>query len=403
MKNSKQIKVMQVISDLDVGGAQEVVRTLAENLEQVGCDSVVCTFKDGPLSEEIRSLGIPVEVLQKRQQSIFSGPSFIKEVLGYRKRLQELVEKYEIDVIQTHLLRSMDFLVLSLRTPKGPKVYWTFQNALFDLRDDHLKKHKWLLKPKRFSHHVLYWLGSKRVDGLIAVSQDVKTSILDTMFGISSDKISIIRNSVDVQRYGRNFDRDQIRDELGFSEKDQLGVVVATFKRQKGHRYLIEAASELANRFPNFHLLFLGDGELRSEMEELAGELGLEKQIHFMGTRSDVPSILAASDLFILPSLWEGLPMALIEAMASELPVVATRVSGTNEVMIDGETGIVVEPGDSHMLAEGITKVLEDPNKAKEMGRAARNRVEQLYSARKQALDIIELFTANSKNGSKPY
>lgn len=403
MKNSKQIKVMQVISDLDVGGAQEVVRTLAENLEQVGCDSVVCTFKDGPLTEEIRALGIPVEVLRERQHSIFSGPSFFREILGYRKHLQELVEKYEIDVIQTHLLRSMDFLVMSLRSPKGPKVYWTFQNALFDLRDDHLKKHKWLLKPKRFSHHILYWLGSKRVDGLIAVSQDVKTSILDTMFGISSEKISIIRNSVDVQRYGHNFDRDHIRGELGFSEKEQIGVVVATFKRQKGHRYLIEAASELADQFPNFHLLFLGDGELRSEMESLVGELGLEKRIHFLGTRSDVPSILAASDLFILPSLWEGLPMALIEAMASELPVVATRVSGTNEVMIEDETGIVVEPGDSHMLAEGIKKILDDPNKAKEMGRAARNRVEQLYSARKQALDIIELFTANSENGSKPH
>ncbi len=138
-------------------------------------------------------------------------------------------------------------------------------------------------------------------------------------------------------------------------------------------------------------------------MERLVGDLGLEERIHFLGTRSDVPSILAASDLFILPSLWEGLPMALVEAMASELPVVATRVSGTNEVMIEGETGVVVEPGDSHMLAEGITKVLEDPIKAKEMGRAARNRVEQLYSARKQALDIVELFTANTENGSKPH
>ena len=390
-----KFRVMQVISNLEIGGAQEVVRTLAENIDQFGSTSVVCTFQDGPLSEAIRSQGIPVEVLPERKHSVFSVIPYINEMVNYYQQLQHLVEKYQIDVIQTHLLRSMDFLVLLLRKSHGPRVYWTFHNSLFDLREDHLVKHRWSLKIKRFSHHVLYWLGSKRVDGIIAVSQDVKTAIMDTMVGIPNNKITIIRNCVDFQRYKRNIDRQKAREVIGFTEENMIGVVVATFKKQKGHRFLVEAVSSLVQKYPEFRVLFVGDGELRSEMENLVDELGLKGVIHFLGTRSDIPSILAASDLFILPSLWEGLPMALIEAMASGLPVVATRVSGTSEVMVDGKSGILVEPGVSKALASAIQKMLENPEKTREMGIFARDRVEDLFSAKTQASEYIELFNRN--------
>jgi glycosyltransferase involved in cell wall biosynthesis len=391
---------MQIISNLDIGGAQEVVRTLAENLNKLGSTSVVCTFKDGPLAQAITSQGIPVVILPERQHSVFSGLPFILELYKYFKHLKDLVEKFEIDVIQTHLLRSMDFLVLFLRRRKGPRIYWTFHNSLFDLREDHLAKHRWSLKLKRFSHHVLYWLGSKWVDGIIAVSQDVKTAILDTMFGISENKISIIRNCVDFRRYQLVIDRQKVRKELGFTEKERLGVVVATFKRQKGHQYLIEAAATLKRKYPEFHLLFVGDGELKIDLEKSVAELNLDENIHFLGSRSDVPLILAASDMFILPSLWEGLPMALIEAMASGLPVIATKVSGTSEVMVDGKTGILVEPGNSSELASAIEKILVDPDKIRAMGTFSQRRVEDLFSAKKQAAEYIELFNRNLKVNS---
>lgn len=392
---SVKFRVMQIISNLEIGGAQEVVRTLAENMDQLGSTSVVCTFQDGPLSEALRSKDIPVEVLPERKHSVFSVIPYIRELVAYYKQLQKLVEKYQIDVIQTHLLRSMDFLVLLLRKPNGPRVYWTFHNSLFDLREDHLAKHRWSLKIKRFSHHVLYWLGSKRVDGIIAVSQDVETAILDTMFGISKNKISIIRNCVDTQRYKGKIDRQAARENLGFTEKDKVGVVVATFKRQKGHRYLIEAVSNLVQTHPEFHVLFVGDGELRSEMERLVDNLSLKRTVHFLGTRSDIPSILAASDMFILPSLWEGLPMALIEAMASGLPVVATNVSGTCEVMVDGKSGILVDPGNNGALTSAIEKLLDNPDKTREMGAFSQKRVNDLFSAKSQATEYIELFNRN--------
>lgn len=383
---------MEVISDLNVGGAQEVVRTLVENLAEAGCVPVVCTFQDGPLRQDIERLGIPVEVLPERRSGVMALPLFLAEMWRIRRALIELVEQYEIDVVQTQLLRSLDFLVLSLRFGRRLQVYWTFQNAQFDLRDDHLQRHKWLLRPKRFAHHLLYRWGGRWVNGLIAVSEDVKTSLLKTVPGIPAEKIAVIYNSVDVRRYRQVVDRAAVRRSLGLDEGDRVAAVVATFKRQKGHCYLIEAAASVVEQFPNLHILFIGDGELRPELEAQTEALGLEQHIHFLGTRHDVPELLAASDFFVLPSLWEGLSMALVEAMASRLPVIATEVSGTNQVMAAGETGWLVPPGDSQQLAEAMLELLADPARAQGMATSASHRVERYFSAEKQAKDHIALF-----------
>ena len=123
---------------------------------------------------------------------------------------------------------------------------------------------------------------------------------------------------------------------------------------------------------------------------------GLADRFQLLGLRPDVPDLLAAADLFVLPSLWEGLPMALVEAMAAGLPVVATEVSGTRAVMVDGETGLLVPPGDVPALARAITALLCDPARAAAMGAAGRRRVETYFSARKQAADHLTLFTSTN-------
>jgi glycosyltransferase involved in cell wall biosynthesis len=387
---------MQIISNLDVGGAQEVVRTLAENLEKAGCRSVVVTFKDGPLRTDIERLGIPVEILPSRRYSVSALPQFISDTLRTRRILLSLVKKYNVDVIQTHLLRSYDFLVLSLRTQTDAQIYWTFHNARFDLREEHLARQKWLFKPKRWGHHTLYSLGARGVDRLIAVSEEVKVSIMKTLPAIPRDRIVAISNSVDVNRYGDRSGRAALRLELGLNEEHKVAVMVATFKEQKGHRFLLEAMQAVVSQRPDLKVLFAGDGELRTALQERALELRLENNVFFLGNRADISALLAASDYFILPSLWEGLPMALIEAMASGLPVIATRVSGTNQVMVHGETGLLVEPGNSSELAQAILKMASDPSMARQMGRAARQRVEVHFGAQKQAREYLDLFNSGS-------
>jgi glycosyltransferase involved in cell wall biosynthesis len=399
MKTS-QLKVMQLVSNLEIGGAQEVVRTLAENLVDAGCVSVVCTFKDGPLRAEIERMNIPVEILPDRRNSVVALPNFLKELFQLRRELMRIIRKHQIDIIQTHLLRSMDFLALSLRKNAGPKVYWTFHNSMFDLREDHLAKNKWLLKPKRFSHHLLYRLGSKWVNGIVAVSADVKKSILETMKGIPAEKIRVILNCVDTSRYGKDINRTALRSSLGFGESDHLMTLVATFKRQKGHRVLIEAAADILPDFPQLHILLVGDGELREKLQSQVQESNLEGNVHFLGIRNDIADILAASDSFVLPSLWEGLPMALIEAMASRLPIVATNVSGTRQVLVPRETGILVEPGNVQELKQAITELISNPTRAHSMGMSARQRVESLFSAQKQVREYLSLFEESGVNTS---
>ncbi len=397
------MNVMQVISNLEVGGAQEVVRTLAEHLAAAGCRTVVCAFGDGPLRQDIERLGLPVELIPDRRSSVVDLPGFLGEMARIRRELNALIDRYEIDVIQTHLLTTLNFLLLTLRPGRPVQIYWTFQNARFVLREEHLGKRKILLRPKRLAHRLLYRWGGRRVDGLIAVAEDVKTSIQAHIGGIPEAKIPVIFNSVDFRRYQIDVDRAAVRGRLGLRPSDQLLAVVATFKEQKGHRYLLEAATLLGDRRPDLHLLLIGDGELRTALEERTRALGLAERVHFLGTRRDVPELLAASDGFVLPSLWEGLSVALVEAMAGALPVVATRVSGTNQVMVDGETGWLVPPADPAALAAAIEALLADPKEAAARGDRARRRVEKLFSAQKQARDHLALFEqAMRTNGREP-
>ncbi len=386
-------RVLQLIDNLDIGGAQEVARTLSEHLAAAGCDVAVAALRDGPLRGDMEAAGIPVVVLPERRSAITNPAAFAGEMARLRRALLGLVEIHQIDVVQTHLLRSLDFLALSLKAGRDLKVYWTFHNANFDLRRDHLRRHGWLLGAKRQAHHALYTLGSGRVDGLIAVSPEVKESILATMVGVSADKIAVIPNGVDTRRYRQSARRETTRARLGLSAAERVVAVVATFKEQKGHRYLIEAARALAHDFPDTRYLLIGDGELRPDIErQIAADLGASFRL--LGMRPDVPELLAAADLFVLPSLWEGLPMALIEAMAAGLPVVATDVSGTRGVMLDGETGLLAPPGDAAALGWAIATLLAAPERAAHMGAAGRLRVERYFSARKQAADHLALFAA---------
>ena len=142
------LNVMQVISDLNIGGAQEVVRTLVEYLAAGDCQPIVCTFKDGPLRQDIEKLGIKVEVLPARRHSILAFPLFVLDMIRIWKSLAELVKKYDINVVQTHILRSLNFLVLFLLyTTDLQVVLWTFQNAIFELTPDVPIRFKWLRTP----------------------------------------------------------------------------------------------------------------------------------------------------------------------------------------------------------------------------------------------------------------
>lgn len=157
------------------------------------------------------------------------------------------------------------------------------------------------------------------------------------------------------------------RKSLGLPPDAQVIVNVGRFTPQKGHKYLIEAMAQIVARLPNCHLLLIGEGDLRGHTEELVASKGLQNHVHFLGGRNDVPEILQTVDLFASSSLWEGFPAVLIEAMAAHIPVVCTDVSGSRELIKNGHTGLIVQPGSGDALAEAIVDILNNRDRTRQM------------------------------------
>jgi starch synthase (maltosyl-transferring) len=312
---------------------------------------------------------------------------FLTELLRIRRQAARLMETYKIDVVQTHLLEVLDFLFLSLRNDVNPRVVlWTVHNVDFLPTMEH-----WLLKPKRFVYRWLYRLTAGTANGFIAVSDGVRDSVI-RQIGLGKDKVITIANGIDIERYELPGDKAGLCDELGIPATSFLIASVGRLTPQKGFSYLLDAAATLFPAYPHTHFLFIGDGELRDELLVQAKEAGIAANVHFLGVRDDVPALLAAADLFALPSLWEGLSIALLETMSASKPIVATAVSGTTQVMIPGRTGFVVPPGDSQALVDAIIRLLTDPAQAKAMGRAAKQHVSANYSAQKQSDEHLALY-----------
>jgi len=378
-----KLNVMHVLRDLGVGGIQEVVRTLVEYLAMDNCRPIVCTLEDGHLRQDIESLGVRVEFLEKRRYKFVYLPWSVPELLRTRKRLADLVKKYDIEVVQTHSLWPISFLLLSLLPTTNLRVLlWTFHSMEYA----HYKT-----RLMRQLHNFMYRLFSRRVSGYVAVSDRVREVMLEQI-GPIEDRIFVIYNGVDLRRYEIPVDRMAVRRQLGLRADARVFATVGTLRAEKGHRFLIDAAAMIVPQHPDLHFLLIGDGKLRAELQVQVESLNLHSNIHFLGNRSDVAELLISSDFFILPSICEGMPMALLEAMAAGKPIIATTVSGVEQVMIPNETGLIVPPGDTLKLADAILELISDPARAQAMGLAARQRVAKEFSAQKQADDHLALY-----------
>ncbi len=189
-------------------------------------------------------------------------------------------------------------------------------------------------------------------------------------------------------------DRDAVRRDLDLPADADVVIVVAKLTEQKGHSVLLRAIAPLLESMPGLHLLIVGDGPRGDDLRAQAAGLPGGDRVRFLGVRSDTRELLGASDLFVLPSLWEGLPMALLEAMAAGLPVVATAVSGTRDVVDDGVSGALVPPGEAEPLRSAIERLVADRRAATEMGQEGRRRVLQEYGGSRLAERHAALYRA---------
>jgi glycosyltransferase involved in cell wall biosynthesis len=375
--------VLHLLANLDRGGAQEVVRTLVAALPPTGWRPLVATFRDGPLRAEIEQTGIGVRVLPGRTRSVGAPLQALAEIGAIRRELARVTRQDGVDVVQTHLLGSLDFVALAARAGDRQALLWTVHNAILDLRADQLPAgQRWLLSGKRAAYRFAYRLGGRLADGFVAVSDDVASAIT-AAYRPPRERLFVIPNGVEMARYASSDARAATRADLGLAPDARLLIVVAKLFAQKGHAVLLDALGSVALRAGDVVLL-VGEGPEREHLERVARDRGL-RAVRFAGNRPDVPALLAASDLFVLPSLWEGLPMALLEGMASGLPVVATDVAGSRQVVVPGESGVLVPPGDAPALASAINALLDDDGQRSRLAQGARQRVKAEFSSARQA------------------
>jgi glycosyltransferase involved in cell wall biosynthesis len=214
---------------------------------------------------------------------------------------------------------------------------------------------------------------------LIAVSQDAASAAAGAL-AISPERIRVIRNGIDLELFPFN-----PRRAFPGSSSAPCLVQIGRLDDPKGHSVALAAFPRVLEAFPEARLLFVGDGPLRTRLESQTRALGLDGRVRFLGVRSDIPALLEASDLFWMPSRWEGLPIACLEAMACGLPTVTTDVVGLREVAVDGVTGFVAPPDSPELLAQASLRILKDPALAQRMGLAGRQRVEEKFSIERTA------------------
>jgi glycosyltransferase involved in cell wall biosynthesis len=216
-------------------------------------------------------------------------------------------------------------------------------------------------------------------DAVIAVSKEVEARVRPYVRGGQPNLVTI-QNAIDVKMFdGGAVSREAICREFGFPADAQIVVNVANLVPKKGHRYLLAAARRIVDREPRARFLLVGLGPLADRLKAEARRYGMNGHVAFTGFRPDATALVAAADVFVLASVHEGLPVALLEAMALCRPIVATRVGGVPEVVVPGESGVLVEPGDVDGLTAEVLGLLRDPARRRQLGEAARQHVQQRH------------------------
>lgn len=239
----------------------------------------------------------------------------------------------------------------------------------------------------------LSWL--RFFDNVVAVSQNVREKILKN--NVLAEKVSLIANGLDISRFNTVIDREGARESLAIPRDSLVIGAVGRLSIEKGHRFLIEAAKPLVKDYPELQVIFVGDGPLKSELVQLSRRLGIEANVRFLGKVHNIPLILSLMDLFVLPSLSEGLPMALLEAMAAKVPVIASNVGDIPHVIRDREEGLLVAPKNVEQLKDAISASLSDTAKRKQFASRAFEKVNGEYSMQIMAEKYIRMLDISSK------
>lgn len=359
---ASRTNVLFLIPGFGAGGTERLVADLATHLDPGRFGVFACSQTGGVVGEALAARGCPVHTLADPVSG--RRPSAMGKLRGLRARtarLEALIERHAIDILHTHHLQSLVHASLAHR----PGRRWRWVHTEQIRPDVDAGYSRWLVRIGR-------WLLS-RPDVVTGASDAVAAYLREA--GVAPDHVRVIYNCVDVRRFGQTHDGAAKRRELAIPAEAWVVGMVGSLRPQKNHAALLRAFAELLPAVPEAWLVLVGDGERRGPLEAFAETLAVRDRVRFLGTRLDVPALYAMFDAYCLPSHYEGMPFSVLEAMSAGKPVVATRVVGIQEVIADGETGLLVPPSDPGALAQALLRLRRDPGLGQRLADAARTYV----------------------------
>jgi glycosyltransferase involved in cell wall biosynthesis len=370
MAQPKKIRILQGIRQGKIGGGEIYLMGLIDNLDKSRYEPVVLSFTDGPMVDHLKKQGIETHVIHTEK------PFDIR----IWKKVKKFIEEKDIDIIHAHGTRANSNLFWAAKKLKLPIIYtchgWSF----------HVDQNPVVKKVRILSEEYL----TSKMDVNICCSASSRDTGKKYFRNYDA---KVIYNSVDAKKFNPYGQYKDIRKELGIAKDEIVIVSVARLTLQKQPLLLIRAFSEVSKKVPNARLLLVGGGELQDKVDALIASLNLGDRIICQSFRQDVPDVLAASDIFVLPSLWEGNPIALQEAMSMGKAVIGSHVDGTREIIQHKENGILIELENmEQQLVQELVTLCNDPSLRKSLQQQAINSIYGKYTVENLARQNEEVY-----------
>jgi glycosyltransferase involved in cell wall biosynthesis len=334
----RKIRVAQIITGLVLGGGGQVMWTIARNIDKSRFDlDVYCISSGGELVEEIERLDCRIQIF----------PAYDHRRIGrYRPGpildLARALRQGRYDVVHTHLFQADIVGKLASRLAGLPHVVRSLHNMGAWKRRPHILIDRWL---------------ARKEERVVCCSEHLRTSAI-RQEGLDPGRVLTIHHGVDAARFAVSVDRDRFLRSLGLSPELRVVGTIGRPIAEKGHKFLLQAIPAILEQHPNTQFLIVGEGRLRRAFERQVAREPFGGRVHFVGARADVPELLSVMDVFAFPSVSEGLGIALLEAMAARVPIVASGIPPLTEIAEDGATALLVPPRDPRALAAAVVRLL---------------------------------------------
>ncbi|MGB1206948.1 MAG: glycosyltransferase family 4 protein [Chitinophagales bacterium] len=372
MKNKQTIKVLQTIRQGKIGGGETHVLDLVKQLDKTRFEPIVLSFTDGPMLKKLKEMGIKTKV-------IYTEKPFDMRLW---KKVYEWAKSQNIDLIHAHGTRANSNSFWAAKQLNVPMIYTV---------------HGWSFHPeqstiKRLMREYGERFLTKKSDITIVVSKSNKKDG-QKYAKLKDAKTKLVNYGIDISKFNPNkISSKNVRREYRISDDKILVGYLVRMTIQKDPFTMLRAAAKVLKQTDKIAFLFIGSGDLKNEVLALASELGVRDKIIFDDFRQDIPDVLRAIDIYCLPSLWEGLPIGLLEAMSMKKAVVATPVDGTKEAIVSGENGILVPCKDDEKLATAILELAKDREKIKIFGEKAYQTVLERFTLPVMAKEVETIY-----------